>query len=128
MRFVLETYVLMTTSCGSTPYFLFNSTLIMDASKPFRAEMLSANRQLMGMLGLSVPTNSTFSAHSSISSGSVRAMSGLFKIPSRSIFCVSFGIEYFSTSFVCRFAPFVAILFSASWVCYRICGTAGSSG
>ena len=55
-------YVFMTTFWGSVLYFRRNNSLIIAASKPFNEEMLSANRQLTGMLGLSFPSNWTFSA------------------------------------------------------------------
>jgi hypothetical protein len=48
--------VFITTCCGGKPYFRASKTLISDASSPFRAEMLSANRQLIAILGLLLPT------------------------------------------------------------------------
>jgi hypothetical protein len=83
----------------------------MAASRPFKADMLSANRQLMGTLGFSVPSNRTVLAHCSISFGSVEAISWLLRMPSRKTLCVSSGIEYWFlsstpfTPFVCWVAP-----------------------
>lgn len=50
-----RTNVLITTSCGSARYFRTNKTFNMVASSPFREDMLSAKRQLIGMLGALEP-------------------------------------------------------------------------
>lgn len=91
---MLWTHVLIIASCGSTSYFRCSRTLIMAASRPFREAMLSAKRQFMGILGLSVPSNRIFFAHSAISSGRVGRINGLFKSPSWKIWFVTFGMEY----------------------------------
>ena len=65
----------------------------MAASKPFRAEMLSAKRQLMGILGLSDPSKRTLAAASVMPLGRVEEMRGLLRIPFSKIFWVSCGIE-----------------------------------
>ena len=75
------TDVFITASCAGRPYFRDRSTLIMDASRPFKAEMLSAKRQFIGMLGLEVPSKRTFDAASAMPWGSVGAMGELFRMP-----------------------------------------------
>lgn len=65
----------------------------MEASRPFRAEILSAKRQFIGMLGLEVPSKRTLAAASAMPCGSVEATRGLFKMPSSKTFWVSSGTE-----------------------------------
>ena len=65
----------------------------MAASSPLSAEILSAKRQFIGILGLDVPLNWTLFAHSAISAGSVGAIRGFFNIPLSNTCCVSLGTE-----------------------------------
>jgi len=65
----------------------------MAASSPLSAEMLSAKRQLMGILGLSLPLNWTVFAHSAMSMGNVGAMRGLLNMPFSKMCWVSRGTE-----------------------------------
>lgn len=82
----MGTYVFITASCAGSPYFRDKSTLIMAASRPFRAEILSAKRQFIGMLGLEVPSKRTFAAASAMPAGSLEAIKGLFRMPSLKTF------------------------------------------
>lgn len=53
------TYVLIVTSTGSILYLFTISWLSIVASNAFRAEMLSASRQFVGMLGSALPSKRT---------------------------------------------------------------------
>jgi hypothetical protein len=76
------------------PYFFTSSTFNIVASRPFKDEMLSANLQLIGMLGASEPTYLTLEPYSTASGGILLDINGLFSIPSISSLCASLGIEY----------------------------------
>lgn len=89
-----DTNVLILTSTGPTPYFFCRRTLRTVASSAFSEEMLSANRQLMGKLGLSLPSNEILLAASRQPSGRSFLMSGLSRMPSLKSFSVSVGTEY----------------------------------
>lgn len=80
-----ETNVFITASCASRPYLRCRSTLIIAASRPFRAEMLSAKRQFIGILGFEDPSKRTFAAASAMPFGSVEAIRELFRMPSLKI-------------------------------------------
>lgn len=90
----MGTHVLITTSCGSMPYFLTSKAFSTVASRPFNADMLSANLQLIGMLGFAEPTYFTLSANLSIPAGKLFAINGLDRIPSRNNFSDSRETEY----------------------------------
>lgn len=66
----------------------------MAASRPFSAEMDSAKRQFMGMLGWGVPVKEMGWAHSWISFGRVGAIRGFWRIPVSKIWRVESGMEY----------------------------------
>lgn len=82
----------------------------MDASRPFNADMLSAKRQFMGMLGLLEPSKRILAAADAMSFGSVEAMSGLLRMPSSKTLWVSCGIEYVSKLFCVPLAPLAPLL------------------
>ena len=65
----------------------------MLASRAFRAEMLSAKRQFMGMLGLEVPVKEILEAHFEISEGRVLDVRGLFRMPVSKTSRAARGIE-----------------------------------
>ena len=89
----VQTHVSMNASCGSTSYFCRSKTLIRASLSPFRAEMLSAKRQFMGMLGLEVPSKRTMDAALAMPLGNAEAISGLFGMPTSNSFWVSRGME-----------------------------------
>jgi hypothetical protein len=93
----------MITSCGSTPYFLVSRTFNIVASNPFNEDILSANRQLIGMLGKFDPTNVILSPYFRASGGRLLEMRGFCRIPSRNNFSVCWGTKYVSG--VNEFAP-----------------------
>lgn len=88
-----ETDVFITTSCGSTPYFLASKTFNTVASNPFNEAILSAKRQLMGMVGSLEPSNLTLLPYSCASDGRDVEIKGLWRMPSWNNFCVSPGME-----------------------------------
>lgn len=75
-------YVLTFTSLTSALYFFFNKARTITASIPFNADTLSANLQLIGIVGASLPSNLIFFPSSLASSGKSLAIRGLFRIPS----------------------------------------------
>lgn len=73
--------MLIVTADGSTLYFRVMRWFSIVASKAFMAEILSANRQLMGILGLEDPSNRMYLLSDRKSAGR-SFISGLFKMPS----------------------------------------------
>ena len=92
----IKAHVLMTTSWGSTPYFFANRTLSIVASKPFNEDMLSANRQLMGILGALDPTYFTLRPYSRASGGRLFEIKGFPSILASKSFRLCCGTEYVS--------------------------------
>lgn len=88
------THVLMITSFGSTPYFFFNSDKSTVASKALIEDILSANRQFIGRVGASSPSNLIFLAWSWKSFGRLEMMVGFSNIPRWKTFLLSSGTEY----------------------------------
>ncbi len=89
---MISTHVSMTTFAGGTLYFRVIRQLSIDASNAFKAEMLSENRQLMGILGLAEPLNCTCLLKDSSSAGKP-LIRGLFKMPSSKTALASRGTE-----------------------------------
>lgn len=81
--------------------------MTITASNPFKADILSANLQLIGMDGASGPVNLTFFPSSFASFGRSFAMRGLFKMPSSKTDLASAGTEYVEAS---SLIPFVDIV------------------
>jgi hypothetical protein len=77
-----EEYVLISVVGASTPYFFFSRAPIKLASRALSAAADSAKRQLMGMLGRSVPVNWTLRAVSFTSLGKSCVIKSLLKMPS----------------------------------------------
>jgi len=108
-----KSHVLITTSCDSMPYFLAKRTLRIVASRPFNADMLSANLQLIGMLGASEPTYLTLAAYFWASAGMAFEIKGFCIMPSSKSFWDWKGTEYVSgvnLSLMALILPIVTML------------------
>lgn len=75
------TYVLMMVSLGLELYFFSSNANSITPSKALIADTLSANRQLIGILGAFSPWNLILDAYSSKLLGRFGVMSGLDRIP-----------------------------------------------
>lgn len=84
----------MLTFTGPIPYFLCRRTLRTVASSPFSDEILSANRQLIGILGVALPLKDTSRLASSAPDGKFLAIKGFDSIPVSRRRLASSGTEY----------------------------------
>ena len=75
-------YVLISVVGASTPYFFFSRAPITPAPRALSAAADSAKRQLIGMLGRSVPVNWTLRVVSFTSLGKSCVIKSLLKMPS----------------------------------------------
>lgn len=96
-------YVLMFTFTGSMLYFFCSKMLRTVASRPFKEDMLSAKRQLMGMLGVALPSNEILRLASRAPEGRCFTISGFDMIPSRRSRLASLGTEYSSMPVIAIF-------------------------